>query len=59
MIKFIYPDGIHCYRALHSVHAVYRDEEDKLVARATTPEGVYKVFEIAGFEILQSGEVFQ
>jgi hypothetical protein len=26
MIKYTYPDGSHCYRALHTTHAVFRDE---------------------------------
>lgn len=30
MIKYIYPDGSHCYRALHTTHAVYRDDDGRL-----------------------------
>jgi len=59
MIKYIYPDGTHCYRALHTVQAIYYDEDEKLVSRALTPEGVPKVFEIAGFEVLQPGQLYQ
>ncbi len=59
MIKYIYPDGTHCYRALHTVQAIYRDEEDRLVSRALTPEGNLKVFEIKGFEVLKAGELYQ
>ncbi|SHE33604.1 hypothetical protein SAMN05444273_101132 [Litoreibacter ascidiaceicola] len=56
MIKYIYPDGSHCYRALHSTHAVFRDEENRLIARARTAEGNYYEFEIVGFELLETGE---
>ena len=59
MMKYIYPDGEVCYRALHTVQAVYRDEENKLVSRVLTPEGDLKVFEITGFEVLQPGVVYQ
>ena len=59
MIKYIYPDGEICYRALHTVQAVYRDEDNKLVSRVLTPEGDLKVFEIAGFEVLQPSVVYQ
>jgi hypothetical protein len=56
MIKFLYQDGTHCYRALHTVHAVYRTDADVLTARTTKPDntGLYE-FEIAGFEVLESG----
>ncbi|MEL6289982.1 MAG: hypothetical protein AAFQ42_06170 [Pseudomonadota bacterium] len=56
MIKFIYPDGSHCYRALHTVHAVFRDENGALIARAERADqsGMYE-FEIAGFEIVPAG----
>ncbi|EPX80231.1 hypothetical protein [Litoreibacter arenae] len=55
MIKYIYPDGSHCYRALHSTHAVFRDEQNRLIARARKTEGNYYEFEIAGFELLETG----
>ncbi|MEL6233432.1 MAG: hypothetical protein AAFR46_03405 [Pseudomonadota bacterium] len=56
MIKFIYPDGSHCYRALHTAHAVFRNEDGQLIARAEKADqsGMYE-FEIAGFEIVPSG----
>ncbi len=56
MIKYIYPDGTHCYRPLHTVEAVYTDEEGKLVSRAQAADksGPY-TFEIKGFEILEAG----
>jgi hypothetical protein len=59
MIKFIYPDGSHCYRALHTAHAVFRDDEGKLIARAEKPDrsGMYE-FEITGFELLEPGRVY-
>ena len=54
MIKYIYPDGTHCYRALHTVQAIYTNDEGQLVSRAQKPDqsGVY-TFAIKGFEILQ------
>jgi hypothetical protein len=58
MIKYIYPDGSHCYRALHSTHAVFRNDEGKLIARATKADGSHYEFEIAGFELLQPGIVY-
>lgn len=59
MLKFIYPDGSHCYRALHTVHAVFRNDDDKLIARAEKADrsGMYE-FEIKAFEILQHGVVY-
>lgn len=59
MLKFIYPDGSHCYRAIHTAHAVYTNDQGKLVARAETPDrsGMYE-FEIKGFEILQPGVLY-
>lgn len=59
MIKYIYPDGTHCYRALHTVHAVFTNDEGKLVSRAEKGDqsGMYE-FEIKGFEILQPGILY-
>lgn len=59
MLKYIYPDGTHCYRAIHTAHAVYTNDEGKLIARAEKSDqsGMYE-FEIKGFEILQSGIVY-
>ncbi len=57
MIKYIYPDGSHCYRAIHTVHAVFRDDDGKLITRVHKPEGGFKIFEIKGFEIIKT-EVF-
>jgi len=56
MIKYIYPDGTHCYRPLHTVEAVYTNDEGKLVSRAQAADksGPY-TFEIQGFEILEAG----
>ena len=56
MIKFLYPDGTHCYRALHTAHAVFRNDEGTLIARAEKPDqtGMYE-FEITGFEIMAPG----
>lgn len=60
MIKYIYPDGSYCYRALHTTHAVYRDERGKLIARAEKPDrsAMYE-FEIQAFEILEPGKTYE
>ncbi len=59
MIKYTYPDGTHCYRAIHTVQAVYTDEEGKLVSRALKADqsGFY-TFEIKSFEVLEAGIVY-
>ena len=56
MIKYYYPNGDHCYRALHTVHAVYHDEDGKLIARAMNPANteLYE-FEIVAFELVPPG----
>ncbi len=56
MIKYFYPDGSHCYRALHTTHAIYRNDDGKLIARAERPDrnGMYE-FEITKFELVQPG----
>lgn len=60
MIKYIYPDGTHCYRALHTTHAVYRGEDGKLIARADKADGSAPYeFEIRGFKLLQPGIVYE
>ena len=56
MIKYIYPDDTYCYRALHTTHAVYRNEEGKLIARAEKANGEFYEFEIKGFELLETGK---
>jgi len=48
MIKYIYPDDTYCYRALHTTHAVFRDNEGKLIARAEKPDGSLYEFVRAG-----------
>ena len=57
MIKYIYPDDSYCFRALHTTHAVYRNDDGKLIARAQRPDGseLYE-FEIKGFELLAAGQ---
>lgn len=57
MIKYYYPDGDWCYRALHTAHAVFH-RDGKLIARAETSDGseLYE-FEITGFELIGPGEV--
>ena len=59
MLKFIYPDGTHCYRAIHTAHAVLRNQDDKLIARAEKADrsGMYE-FEIKGFELLEPGVIY-
>lgn len=59
MLKYIYPDGSHCYRAIHTAHAVFRDSGGKLIARAEKADrsGMYE-FEIKGFEILGPETVY-
>lgn len=56
MIKYYYPDGTHCYRALHTTHAVFRADDGRLIARAMRPDDseLYE-FEIEGFELLEPG----
>ena len=58
MIKYIYPDGSHCYRALHTTHAVFRNDDGQLIARAAKPDGVLYEFEIKGFELLETGKTY-
>ena len=55
MIKYVYPDGSHCYRALHTTHAVFRNDDGVLIARAERADGSLYEFEIASFELLQPG----
>lgn len=59
MIKYIYPDGSHCYRALHTAHAVFRNGDGQLIARTEKADGsgLYE-FEITGFELLSTGIVY-
>ncbi|MDT8342889.1 MAG: hypothetical protein RQ752_00530 [Thermohalobaculum sp.] len=59
MIKYIYPDGSHCYRALHTTHAVFRDDEGRLIARAQTADGTFHEFEIMAFELLAPGQRYR
>ena len=56
MIKYHYPDGSYCYRALHTTHAVYTNANGKLIARTMRPDNseLYE-FEITGFELLEPG----
>jgi hypothetical protein len=56
MIKYYYPDGTHCYRALHTTHAVFQSDDGKLIARTMRPDNseLYE-FEILGFELLEPG----
>ncbi|MEM8538304.1 MAG: hypothetical protein AAGF56_10635 [Pseudomonadota bacterium] len=59
MIKYIYLDGSHCYRALHTTHAVFRDDQNRLIARAQKADGSFYEFEIAGFELVEAGVRYQ
>lgn len=56
MIRFNYPDGDHCFRALHTVHAIFHDPEGRLIARAEKPDrsDMYE-FEITSFELVPAG----
>ncbi len=56
MIKYYYPDGTYCFRALHTAHAVYQSDDGKLIARAEKPDrsGMYE-FEIEAFELVVPG----
>lgn len=58
LIKYIYPDGSHCYRALHSTHAVFRDDKNRLIARASKTDGTLYEFEISRFELLEVGRLY-
>lgn len=55
MIKYSYPEGRHRYRALHTTHAVFRDDTERLMARAAQTHGTLYEFEIARFELLEPG----
>jgi len=57
MVKFIYPDDSFCFRALHTVHAVFYDE-GRLTARVTKKDGSFYEFEIKGFQLLEAGKVY-
>jgi len=59
MIKYYYPDGDWCYRALHTTHAVFH-RDGKLIGRAQKPDGSGELyeFEITGFELIAPGQVF-
>ena len=56
MIKYYYPDGSHCFRALHTAHAVFRADDGRLIARAMRPDNseLYE-FEIVAFELVVPG----
>ncbi len=59
MLKYDYPDGSHCCRAIHTSHAGFTSEAGKLIARAEKRDrsGMYE-FEITGFESLQPGMIY-
>lgn len=59
MLKYYCPDGSHCYRAIHTDHAVFTNNDGKLIARAEKPDksGMYE-FKILGFEVLTSGTLY-
>lgn len=58
MIRFIYPDDSFCFRALHSVHAVFYNDDGVLMARTDTADGPMYEFQIKGFELLETGRVY-
>ena len=59
MIKFIYPDDTYCFRTLHTVHAIFYNDDGKLIARAEKGDlsGMYE-FEIKAFELLEAGKQY-
>ncbi len=59
MIKYINLDGSYCYRALHTTHAVFRNDDGQLIARAAKPDGSLYEFEIQSFELLETGKVYE
>ena len=58
MIKYIYPDDSYCYRALQTTHAVFKNDEGKLIARAEKADGELYEFEIKAFELLELGKTY-
>ncbi|MDU9003489.1 SRPBCC family protein [Sedimentitalea todarodis] len=58
MIKYCYPDGDWCYRALHTTHAVLHTAKGKLIARMEKGDGsgLYE-FESTGFELIGPGQI--
>jgi len=59
VVKFTYPDKSVCYRALHTVAAIY-EEEGKLWARVHEAKDVFsdwKTFEIIACELLGPGHM--
>jgi hypothetical protein len=60
MIKYYYPDGTHCYRALHTTHAVFTSDDGTLTARTMRPDNsaLYE-FEIVGFELVEPGKRYE
>lgn len=58
VIKYLYPDGTHCFRAMHTAHAVFYSDEGVLIARAAKPDGTLYEFEITGFELVGEGFVY-
>ena len=60
MIRFNYPDGDHCFRALHTVHAIFHDDQGRLIARAEKPDRTaFYEFEIESFEIVEAGKTLR
>lgn len=55
MIKYYYPDGSHCFRAMHTSHAVFYNDDNVLIVRAAKPDGTLYEFEITGFELVGPG----
>ena len=53
------PDGSHCVRALHTAHAIVRNDNGTLIARAEQADGsdMYEL-EITGFKLLSPGIVY-
>jgi len=43
---------------LHTTHAVFRDSDGKLIARAEKPNGELYEFEIKAFELVEAGRIY-
>jgi hypothetical protein len=58
VIKFIDPDDSFCFRALHTVYAVFYDDDGRLTARVTKKDGSLYAFEIKSFHLPEAGRVY-
>jgi len=57
MVKFYYPNGDWCYRAMQTVHAIFHSDDGTLMARTEKGDRTgYYEFEITEFELIGPGE---